>query len=447
MSKIYELPLSYRIARKYVIWSFKQFYSEYIILGKENIPDKGPVLFAPNHLNALMDALAVLSLPRKKSATVFLARADIFKNKTIARLLRFTKIMPAFRIRDGVENLGKNAEVFDLSTEVLEKDNAMCIMPEGNQELERKVRPLVKGIFRIAFSAQEKIGNQDNVKIVPIGIDLGHLEKSQQHIIINIGKPINVADYMTEYSENQATAINKLKDKLRESLENLTLNLNSDRYYKTFETATRLCNYDVLNTMGLKKNTVNLFYARLKTGKKLLKLEKDNPEKTEELHQNVLQFEKIRTQIGLPFKSFTATRRSTLNLIASTLILILFLPVFLIGLTFNFLPFFLPVWIRKAMKVEFTGFYSSIQYGAGIITSPVFYLIQAILLTTFTDSNWYWLLVIIPFEFIFGKLSIKIYKNFRKLYGYFQRVFIMTKREKEFMELEKLKNRITEAIQ
>ena len=61
MSKIYELPLSFRLVKKYIRFTFKRFYSEFIVLGKENIPSEGQVIFAPNHLNALMDALAQLA--------------------------------------------------------------------------------------------------------------------------------------------------------------------------------------------------------------------------------------------------------------------------------------------------------------------------------------------------------------------------------------------------
>ena len=113
MSKIYELPLSFRLVKKYIRFTFKRFYSEFIVLGKENIPSEGQVIFAPNHLNALMDALAVHSISPDNYATVFLARSDIFRKKVLARILRACKIMTAFRIRDGIENLGKNNEDFD----------------------------------------------------------------------------------------------------------------------------------------------------------------------------------------------------------------------------------------------------------------------------------------------------------------------------------------------
>ena len=62
MKDICEYRRAYNIIRRYVIFTFKRFYGEYIVNGKENIPEDGPVIYAANHLNALMDPLAVISL-------------------------------------------------------------------------------------------------------------------------------------------------------------------------------------------------------------------------------------------------------------------------------------------------------------------------------------------------------------------------------------------------
>ena len=60
-----------------------------------------------------MDPLAVMFSINKQ--IVFLARADIFKNKIAAKFLHFLKILPVFRIRDGKENLNNNDLTFDVS--------------------------------------------------------------------------------------------------------------------------------------------------------------------------------------------------------------------------------------------------------------------------------------------------------------------------------------------
>ena len=275
MSNVYDFPLSFSLVKKYITFTFKLFYGEYIVVGRENIPTDCPVIFAPNHTNALMDALAVHAVVPHKMTVIFLARSDLFKNKTAAKVLNFMKIMPAFRMRDGVENLGKNSEIFERCVEVLHQNKALGIMPEGNQEIERKLRPLVKGIFRIAFAAQQKYSNQPGVKIIPVGLDFGSIVKSHKHIIINIGKPIEVSDYMDTYAANPVTATNEIRDRLKNDLIQATLNLDTDKYYQCFETATVIANTTYLNKLQLPDKTIFRFVARQKLAEKLIEMEKN----------------------------------------------------------------------------------------------------------------------------------------------------------------------------
>src|ERR1035437_5336659 len=251
MSKITDYPFSFRLLRNYLVFSFKQFFSEYIVVGKENIPINCPIIFAPNHINAFMDAIAVHSIAPKNLPVIFLARADIFKNNTSAKILKFLKIMPAFRMRDGMENLGKNQEVFEQCVEILHENKALGIMPEGYQGDQQKLRPLVKGIFRIAFDAQQKFGFQDKVKIIPVGINYGDLVKYGKHIIINIGKPIEVSEYMNIYAENPVIATNEIRKKLWNDLNELTLNLETENHYECFETVCEVANAQFVSELNL----------------------------------------------------------------------------------------------------------------------------------------------------------------------------------------------------
>lgn len=446
MSRIYELPLSFRLVKKYIRFTFKRFYSEYIVLGKENIPAEGQVIFAPNHLNALMDALAVHSVSPDNYATVFLARADMFRKKTLARILRACKIMPAFRIRDGIENLGKNNEVFDQCVEVLESNNAMGIMPEGNQELERKIRPLVKGIFRVAFSAQQKIGTSGNVKIVPIGIDMGDLYKFGKHIIINIGKPIVISEYMTKYAENQPATTNEIRNDLSTALGNLVVNLNTEKYYQAFEVATQLSNTAMLESMQLKKNTVNLFYAKQEIGRKLVRIEQTHPELAQELDALCADFEDVRKKLNLHINNFEhqSVRSASTALKAAGLLLLS--PVFLIGFALNFLPFFTPVVVRKKLKVKFEGFYTSIHYVVGILGFPIFYLLQAILFFSISGLSWWLILLFIPLEYLSGKWAFSLYKHYKKTMGEINHSIVKTKKEKDYKHLLQLRSAIIDIV-
>ncbi len=132
-------------------WHNKVFYRNIEILNIQNIPEKGHLIFTPNHQNALMDALAVLCTVERR--TVFLARSDIFKKPVVASILYFLKILPIYRIRDGYELLKKNKEIFQKTTDVISNEKcALVILPEGNHAGVRRLRPFKKGFCANRFS-------------------------------------------------------------------------------------------------------------------------------------------------------------------------------------------------------------------------------------------------------------------------------------------------------
>ncbi|MBS1232106.1 MAG: putative 1-acylglycerol-3-phosphate O-acyltransferase, partial [Bacteroidetes bacterium] len=146
-------------------WHDNVFYRKIIVRGAENINPDEHLIFAPNHQNALMDALAVLFT--HKGQPVFLARADIFRSKPIAAFLYFIKILPVYRIRDGFSTLKSNDEIFQKTIDVLKNKNGLVILPEGDHEGFRRLRQLKKGICRVAFQADEATGFNLKIKIIP----------------------------------------------------------------------------------------------------------------------------------------------------------------------------------------------------------------------------------------------------------------------------------------
>ena len=88
---IFRWPFLYKILYAYVGVFHRLYHRRVTVVGYEKIPPDTPVIFAPNHQNALMDALAVLYTAPK--AVAFMARADIFKKPAIAKILNFLKIL------------------------------------------------------------------------------------------------------------------------------------------------------------------------------------------------------------------------------------------------------------------------------------------------------------------------------------------------------------------
>lgn len=417
MEKIARLTLKYRFARCYVMRAFKNFYRPYLVRGKENIPADSPVIFTANHLNALMDALALLSITPKSRSITFLARADIFKQKTIARFLTFAKIMPAYRMRDGLTNLAGNNESFGHAEAILQEGNYIGIMPEGAQGEERNMRPLVKGVFRIALSAQEPFGNQPKVKIIPVGIEMGDLIKFGQPLILNIGKPIEVSQYMESARNNAAHAMNQMRDELALRLHEQTVDIASQTYYEQMETIVYALDIPQCLVDGKQPNEINRFDARRKLAKRLCRLEQEQPEKMKTIAQQADVFKQKLTKMKLRPWLFAVKPYSLGQAIAALLGLLISLPAFLIGFVTNILPFMTPVWIRQAMKVKYSGFHSSIDYGISLITFPLFYLINTLLLCCLFTWQPLFIILVLVAQPLFGKLAFEWYRIMRKTLG------------------------------
>ena len=447
MSNIDDYPFSFSLVRNYVVFTFKRYYGEYIVTGRENIPENCPLIFAPNHINALMDAIAVHSIAPYHIPVIFLARADIFKNQTAAKILKFMKILPAFRMRDGFENLGKNNEVFEQCVEILLKNNALGIMPEGNQGEQRKLRPFVKGIFRIAFDTQQKYGTLPKVKIVPVGIDYGDLAKFGKHIIINIGKPIEVSEYIQSYGENAVTATNEIREKLKEDLNKLSLNLASEEYYDCFLKVTEVANTSFLELLHLEDKTISRFEARQEIAKRLALLEKKDPVKLNILDSLCKEYTGLLNNLKLHDSVLEQKPAGNIYVLTEGFKLFMTFPFFVVGFLCNFIPFFLPMYIRKSvMKAKYEGFFSSLQFGIGILVFPIFYLLQSILFTCLVSTSWWVMIIFIIMQYPFGKWAFKWNSKTTKFRAKLRFRKLIQKKSSDLKEAQKMRIQIIQMI-
>lgn len=216
--------LFYSTLKMYVHFSLHLFFKKIRIVGSENIPKKDPVLFLPNHQNALIDALLIVTHNSLK--THFVARADVFKQPTIKKMLSWLYMRPIYRIRDGRAALKLNEEIFSWCIDVLSKKDALVMFPEGNHSLQRKVRPLSKGFTRIVFGALEKYPTL-NLKIVPIGLNYSDHKKIGSSVSIYYGEPIDAQEYLN-FDDRQR--VQKLKEKVSAELKKLTTHIPEENY-------------------------------------------------------------------------------------------------------------------------------------------------------------------------------------------------------------------------
>ncbi len=372
----------YALAKPMVRFFYKTYF-RVSVHNLQNIPKDDIVIFAPNHQNALMDALAVLSMI--PGQPVFLARADIFQSSLQNKILTFLKILPIYRIRDGKSNLSQNDAIFIKTIDVLKQRKKLIILPEGNHAGFRRLRAIKKGISRIAFQAEEAENYQLNIKVVPVTLDYKHYYKFHSRMYISFGEPIPVSKYYETYKENPPRGMNMLREDLAERLKSDIVHIESETYYDTINQLARLYAPERCRKLREKAKQPCLFQQEKRVVEKLTDLERTTPEELNKLAQLNTKFQALKTQLNFRNWQFRKDKFPILPQLLQSLLLIVLLPVAAYGWVHNILPFFIPVWSTK--KVKDPQFISSFRLVVAIITFHVWYLLLISLFCLFTPYS------------------------------------------------------------
>jgi 1-acyl-sn-glycerol-3-phosphate acyltransferase len=426
----------YWLLKKYIQFADWLIYNKVIITGLDKIPNNKPIIFAPNHQNALSDPMAILL--NTKFQPVWLARADIFKNKTAAAILKFLKIMPVYRMRDGKENLTKNDVTFTDSVKVLENNFALGLFPEAAHSGKRQMLVHKKAVPRIVFMAEEKSNQRLDIQIIPTGIYYSHYWKFNRDLIVNFGNPIPGNDYIEAFKQNESAATLLLRQRILDEMQPLVLEIKSQKYYSDFETNREIYGKHYLKRQNLKYSTLNHFKSDQKLVKKLDELEENNQDETAKLvrqiNEYVSKIKKLKIRNWLVEKPHQNLAKIAFN----KLILILGLPLFLFGFIFNAIPFFTIDTITRK-KIKDKGFWSTFFLALGIILFPIFYLIEFFAVSWLIPGIWLKLAFIVAMP-LTGQGAFLWYILFRKTLGRGRFLLLQLFSKKEYHQLIKEKD-------
>jgi len=360
-------------------WHDRIYYRKIIVVGRENINPESHLIFAPNHQNALMDALAVLFT--HKGQPVFLARADIFRKKAIASFLYFIKILPVYRIRDGFRSVKSNDETFNKTVDVLKNKNGLVILPEGDHAGFRRLRQLKKGICRIAFHADEATGFRLKIKIIPVGIEFSNYSRFRQVLTVVYGKPIEVSEFHHLYRENPEKALNELRTRLSIEIKNLMVHIESEDDYEAIDELRSIINGKYSDDIRVPK----LFRDRVLI-EKLNRLKISDPGAYSTICTLSLRIKKIAKALKVSYQALDKKKHPLGWLIAGMAGLMVTFPVWLFGniftLTFLALPEFQ---IRKIKDLQFRG---TVRFGISLALAFVFLPVYLILCLVIFSPWW-----------------------------------------------------------
>jgi 1-acyl-sn-glycerol-3-phosphate acyltransferase len=182
----------YRWLRGFLGIVARVFFRQIEVVGLEHVPDDGPVIFAGNHPNSLIDpVLIVVSCGR---VVQFAAKDVLFRSRFLRPVLRALGAVPIARRSDhpdAREAASRNEAAFDTLFAVLAGGGAIGIFPEGLSHDAPQLARLKTGAARIALGVCERHPDL-RVHLVPCGLTYMQRRRFRSRVLLQFGPPLIV---------------------------------------------------------------------------------------------------------------------------------------------------------------------------------------------------------------------------------------------------------------
>jgi glycerol-3-phosphate O-acyltransferase / dihydroxyacetone phosphate acyltransferase len=215
----------YAVLRRFATLAVRWYYREVVIDGADRVPHTGPALLVANHPNELMDAIFA-GLVAGRQLT-FTGKATLFENPVMAVLLRHLRVVPLRRAQDerrmqsgSAPEADRNATSFAAVNAALADGQMVLVFPEGLSWDEPRLAPIKTGAARMAFAALD--AGVHALQVVPVGINYEQKEGVRSRVLVEVGTPLHVRDWVTEAGRS----VELLTEEIAERLHNVTMNFS-----------------------------------------------------------------------------------------------------------------------------------------------------------------------------------------------------------------------------
>jgi glycerol-3-phosphate O-acyltransferase / dihydroxyacetone phosphate acyltransferase len=163
------------------------FYRRVEVTGLENVPGEGPVLFVANHFNGLVDPMLVLRVVERP--VVFVAKSTLWKIPVLRTVLDLLGCVPVVRRgeEDGkISSKGeeRNRASFEKLAEVLDRDGAILIFPEGRSHSDPRLSEIRTGAARVLLLSKKM------PVVLPVGLWFTRKEEFRSEVLVKVGPPV-----------------------------------------------------------------------------------------------------------------------------------------------------------------------------------------------------------------------------------------------------------------
>src|SRR5437763_3468998 len=213
----------------------RTFFRRIEIVGWEKVP-RGPVIFAANHPNGLIDPLFLLCfVPRPVS---FLAKAPLFRMPLIGWFARGIDSIPVYRTQDNYST-SQNRDMFAAARALLVRGGALAIFPEGTTHSEPRLKELKTGAARIALGCSAD--DCPAIVIVPTAVFYTAKHSFRSDAMLYFGDALDVVPTaVDENGEPPRDAVAALTERIESALAALTLQADSSEALDLIARAERI---------------------------------------------------------------------------------------------------------------------------------------------------------------------------------------------------------------
>lgn len=389
----------YHFVRPIATIAFKTYFKKISYTGTEHIPHGTPLIFSSNHPTGFFEPCLLACLTWDVEYN-FITRGDMFRKPFYRRILESLNMVPIFRFKDGFSNLKNNAQTMEFIYKALADKRSILIFSEGGTQTVKRLRPIQKGLARMAFGNYDIYGDLD-LHIVPVCVTYSDAHTFRSEAMVQFGAAIPLSKYYEIYAENNNKAVNQVTSDVQSAMRPLLVEIENPE------------NDDLTETLfTLYRNTYpETVFPIIKKSKRRLLAHQEIAQNVNKMSESQLAV--LRNNIDNYFKKLAnhnlndiAVAQPWYNDFKTLLTLIIGFVPFIIGYMAHFIPAWYGVKIRneRVKYIEFRGPVMAAVAVGGILMQYLILLIIALIV-----NHWavYALLVLLPF---LGYYSV-IYKE------------------------------------
>ncbi len=376
------------------------YYKKIIVLNEQQGNLQNPLIICANHGNSFMDAILIAIVLKRKLH--FLARSDVFNTPFKRWFLSKINMMPIYRIRDGREELKNNDFIFDKCTEILAKNGAVLIFPEGNCIVQKRLRELKSGFAQLAFYS-----DVPTLNVLPVSINYTNPYLFGEKVAIHFGDYLAVESIKSE-ANNEPKAFYKLmKDKLSEAIKKNMIIFPKEEDDVFYQQCLELLRIESLN-----KNE-DFIKEHQQVIKEYEIIRQENFNQFQKLKSASEKHFKLLDNLGLHYEMINLSEKKYYLWIS---VFLLLSPFILCGIAIQFLPVYTTQYIVNK-KIKEKQFESSVRMVAGLFIQLIYLSILIIIVGLIIKTYIFSALFIFTTSYIYylSSLKLKIIWSFFRL--------------------------------